>query len=325
MADPVHDEGSYLADVRRQIDGEVTRRRLSGELPAAFERELDELFLRHAPFSGGGGDLGDVLRVVDGAAYVDPVVPVASLKSGGAVMKRAVRTLSFWYVSWITNQVSQFAAGVSRALHVVDSRLEHLSRRVEALEIPDVPVVAVPWAHVATAWWVGSALDALAGADGRVLHAAAGDGWLVGELVRRGVDAYGVDPRAAATEDAALGGLDLRGEPLLEHLDAVAPAGLAAAVLSGVVEPMASGQAQRLVRLLADRVAPGGTVVVHCLSPAGWTAPSAPAEADLAAGSPYRAETWATFLPFAGFDVTVADGPDGLDYLVVARRRAPAH
>jgi hypothetical protein len=148
---------------------------------------------------------------------------------------------------------------------------------------------------------------------------------LVAALCEHGLDAYGVDPRTATAEEAALGGQDLRGEPVLEHLRAVRSGSLAAVVLSGVVEPMAGGDRRRLVARLADVLAPGGTLFVHSVSPAAWSADSAPPEVDLAAGAPYRPGTWTALLPFAGFDVDVVEGADRLDYLVTARRghRAP--
>ena len=318
------DERAALDRVRAEIDAEVQRRRLSGELPAGYEEELDELFLKHSPFSGRDGRLSDVLRIVDRAAFIDPVVPVASAKSGGAVMKKAVRTLSFWYMSWVTNQISQFSSGVGRALHLVDEQLADIRRKLEATRVPAVPVVETPWAHHALAWWVPIVLDALEGARGRVLHGASGDGWLVSALAGRGLDAYGVDPRRNLAEEAALHGADLRGEPLLEHLESVADASLAAVVLSGVVEAMPAGERERLVSLVSRRLAPGGVLVVHSLAPSAWTGDDAPPEADLVAGAPYKAATWATFLPFAGFDVTVSDAPDGRDYLVVARAHLAA-
>ena len=91
-------------------------------------------------------------------------------------------------------------------------------------------------------------MAAVAKAPGRILHAACGDGWLVRRLVAAGGDAYGVDPRARVIDAAELGALDLRGEPVGEHLRAVAAAGLGAIVLSGTVEGMAGGRAQPAAR-----------------------------------------------------------------------------
>ena len=198
-------DGAYLAQVMAEIDEEVRRRRASGDLPPRLERELDELFLEHSPVAGRGGGLDQALRMVDAAAFIDPVVPISSNKSGGALVKKGLRTLNLWYIGYVTHQVSQFAAAVSRSLHLLDDRLAELRTEVEAQRVPAAVVVEAPWAVGADAWWVPVAVGALAGVRSRVLHAAAGDGWLVRQLVGKGVDAYGVDPRPGLADRGELG------------------------------------------------------------------------------------------------------------------------
>jgi len=320
------DDQTYLLGVMAEIDEEVRRRRASGDLPARVERELDELFLEHSPVAGQGGGLGEALRMVDAAAFIDPVVPVDSAKSGGAVVKRGLRTLSLWYMGYVTHQVSVFATAVSRSLHLLDDKVAGLGRQLEAQEVPPAHVVESPSVHRPDAWWVPEALAGLQPAPGRVLHAASGDGWLVRVLRAKGVDAYGVDPRPRTVDRAELDGTDLRAEGVLEHLGAVEASALGGVVLTGVVDPMTNGERRQLLALVVDRLAPDGTLVVHSLSPAGWDADDAPPEADLASGRPLRARAWANFLPLLGFTVTVHEGPGGADYLVVAvlREAAPA-
>ena len=75
-------------------------------------------------------------------------------------------------------------------------------------------------------------------------------------IVAAGGDAYGVDPRARLVDTAALGTLDLRGEPLGEHLRAVAAAGLGAAVLSDGRRDGRRGRSQ-LLAAVGTRLAPG--------------------------------------------------------------------
>ena len=117
-----------------------------------------------------------------------------------------------WYVGWVTHQMSQSASAVSRALHIVDDRLQELERQVEVQRVPGAGVVEFPALHRPDAWWVDPAVDAVAKAPGRILHAACGDGWLVRRIVAAGGDAYGVDPRAQVVDAAELGTLDLRDE-----------------------------------------------------------------------------------------------------------------
>ncbi|MGH9083754.1 MAG: hypothetical protein ACRDWN_10465, partial [Acidimicrobiales bacterium] len=267
-------DADYLAAVMAEIDEEVRRRRT--ELPARVERELDQMFLEHSPMAGRGGDLADALRLVESAAYIDPVVPVASNRPAGVLVKKSLRSAQQWYVGFVAHQVSQFGSAVARSLRLVDERLSDVRRQLEAQRVPPAPVLD---GGGPGAWWAPVAVDALGVGAGRVLHAACGDGWLVSDLVAKGVDAYGVDPRPEALAAAERSGADLREEDPFEHLAAVAPGGLGGTVLSGLVDGMTGGQRDQLLALVSDRLAPEGVLVVHSLSPAGWAAADAPPEA----------------------------------------------
>jgi len=316
------DPQAYLAQVMAEIAEEVRIRRASGDLPARLERELDELFLAHSPVSGRDGDLRDALRLVDAAAFIDPVVPVASERAAGAAVKKGMRSLLLWYVGWLTHQMNQSASAVSRALHVVDDRLHQLESQVEGQRVPPAGVVEFPALQRDDAWWVESAVAAVATVPGRVLHTACGDGWLVRRVTAAGGDAYGVDPRRRVVDAAEPRRSDLRCEPLAEHLGAVAEAGLGAVVLSGTVEGMASAERNQLLSLIGARLAPGGTLVVHSVSRQAWEAADAPPEADLAPGRPLRSEAWCSLLEGNGYEATAQPGPGGDDYLVTAVRSA---
>jgi hypothetical protein len=318
--DPDEDAArAYLDEVRREIDDEVRRRRVSGDLPPNIERELDQLFLAHSPLGGRGAALRDMLRLVDASVFIDPVVPVESRRPGGTTVKRGLRSLSLWYLRYVTHQVSEFATAVSRALHVLDAQVTDLRHKVEALAVPPSLAIRVPWAHNVAAWWVPPVIGELAGHDGRVLHAACGDGWLVGALVARQVDAYGVDPRSSVP-GPELDSLDLRVEDVVEHLGAVAPGSLHAVVLSGVAEGSGLVERRRLLEGAVRSLSAEGVLLVHSLTPASWDGDDAPVEADMAAARPYRPRTWTAVLDDLGLEATVAEGPDGRDYLVTGRR-----
>ncbi|HEX4126853.1 MAG TPA: methyltransferase domain-containing protein [Acidimicrobiales bacterium] len=312
------DPQAYVEQVMAEIAEEVRLRRASGDLPPKLERELDELFLAHSPVAGRGGDLGDALRMVDAATFFDPVVPVESERAAGAVVKKGMRSILLWYVGWLTHQMSQSASAVSRALHIVDDRLQALERQVDGQRVPAAGIIEFTGLHDADAWWVEPAVAAVAKAPGRVLHVACGDGWLVRRVTAAGGDAYGVDPRPRVIDTAALGSIDLRGEPIGEHLRAVASAGLGAVVLSGTVEGMAAAERSRLLAAVGTRLAPGGTLVVHSVTRQTWEAPDAPPEVDLAAGRPLRPESWCTLLRQSGYEADAQTGPGGGDFLVTA-------
>jgi hypothetical protein len=313
----------YLAQVMAEIDEEVERRRSAGDLPPRVERELDELFLRYSPMAGRDGNLEEAIGIVESTGYIDPVVPVLSDKAGGAAIKRAIRQASLWYMGWVTDQVNQFTTATARALRVLDDRVRFLQRQYAERTSPAAPIFELPRAHGPDAWWVQRVLEGLAGRKGRILHAAAGDGWLVRMMVGAGLDSYGVEPRVGRIDQAEVEGADLREEPVLDHLKAVLAQTLGGLVLSGVVDGMTAGERDELVRQVTLKLAPGGLLVVHSLSAAGWNAPDAPIEADLASGRPLRPQTWVGLLERLGFAAGVTEGPEGLDYLVVAT--APEH
>lgn len=320
------DDHEYLAQVMAEIDAEVRRRRASGDLPARLERELDELFLAHSPVAGRGGALSDALRMVDAAAYIDPVVPIASDRSGGAFVKKGLRSLSFWYMGWVTQQVNQFATATSRAFHLVEDTLGEVRRQLDAQRPLETPVVEFEGTARVDAWWVPELTERLRAVPGRVLHAAAGNGWLVRHLRAGGLDAYGVDPRPHSGEtapDPAVRELDLRQEGVLAHLRGAEGSALGAVVLSGVVDGMGHGERERLLEAVTDHLAPEGVLAVHSASPAAWDSDEAPADCDLAPGRPLRASTWPHLLGRLGYEATATVAPDGAGYLVVAVLRHP--
>jgi hypothetical protein len=289
-----------------------------GDLPRRLEQELDGLFLRYSPMSSRDGSLDGALALVESTSYIDPVVPVASSKRGGALVKRGIRQVSLWYVGWLIDQINQFTSATSRTLRVLDDRLTTLQRQLDLQRTPPAPVVETDWAHGPSAWWVDTVLARIVGRRGRVLHAAAGDGWLVRRLQAAGLDAYGVEPRAGRFDGADVEGLELRMDPVLDHLRSVAPDALDVLVLTGVVDAMTVAERSALIDLIAEKLGPGGQLVVHSLSPAAWVSDEVPVEADAAAGRPLRARTWAALLERSGFGAEVVHGPEGLDYLVLA-------
>jgi SAM-dependent methyltransferase len=261
------------------------------------------------------------LRLVDAATFIDPVVPIDSDRSGGALVKKSLRKASLWYVGWVTHQVAVFNTAVGRALHLIEDQVGSLRRDFEAQRVPLAGIVDAPWASRPDAWWVAEAAKACQSAKGRILHAACGNGWLVRALVERGIDAYGIDPRPGRVDRAELDGSDLREEGVADHLAAIAPAGLGGIVLSGVVDGMMAGERRQLLDLVTDRLAPDGVLLVHSVSPGAWGSASLPPEADLASGRPLQPATWVHLLGEIGFEAESRTSPDDADYLVTARLR----
>jgi hypothetical protein len=315
------EEASFdVSRVMAEVDDDVRRRRASGELPSARERELDDLFVAHSPASGQGANLRQALERVDRAMYVDPVVPVDSNHRAGGAIKRGMRSASLWYVGWLTHQINQFASATSRSLHLIEQRLIELEGGDGVQRAPRAEVVEFPELHGGEAWWVAPAIDAVGPAPGRTLHAACGDGWLVRRLVAAGRDAYGVDPRPGRAAPEVGAASDLRTDEVAVHLRAVVPGDLGAVILSGVVDGMAAGEREELLRLTTTALAPSGVLVLHSVTATTWHGPAAPVQADLCPGRPLRSGSWCALLDARGYHASVRPGPGEADYLVTAVR-----
>ena len=72
-------------------------------------------------------------------------------------------------------------------------------------------------------------------------------------------------------------------------------------VLSGSVQWVSPNRRQRLVELLATRLAVGGVLVIHSATPEHWAASASPVVTDLAPGRPLHAETWSHLFGTRGF------------------------
>ncbi len=294
----------YLSEVMAEVDAEVRRRRASGDLPAGLEQELDELFLEFSPVGlHGKARLRETLSLVDRSAYVDIAVPVESRKMVGTYVKRFIRKSMGWYIGFIVHQIVKFAWSVSRMLHVVVDHVEDLEAAVDVQRVPPLPPAMVPETDPGSAWWAGEALAALAGVKGRVLHADSGSGSLLDSLVKAGVDAYGVDPTESAIRPSIDRGLDVRPESLLDHLDVVAHDALEGLVVTGSVQWLHPNERDRLVGLMATRLAVGGVVALQSSTPESWMEGTSPVISDLAPGRPLHAETWSQLLGDRGFRV----------------------
>jgi hypothetical protein len=287
----------YMAEVMAEIDAEVRRRRASGDLPAGLERELDELFLEFSPVGmQGKARLRETLALVDGSAYVDIAVPVLSNKAVGVYIKRLIRKSTSWYMDFVVHQIVRFAWSVSRMLHLVVDHIEDLEATVDSMRAPELPDSAVPLVETGASWWAPTAIDAVRGTGGRVLHVECGSGSLVEALVGAGVDAYGVDPSEPTVEPGIERGLDVRAESVFDHLQVVSEEALGAIILSGSVQWLHANDRERLVGLASSRLAVGGVLVLQSMTPEAWQRSAPSLVTDLAPGRPLHAATWSYLL-----------------------------
>ncbi len=310
-------------DVERiidEIDDEVRRRRIEGGLDPEWERELDEMFAVGAP--RGVADFGRLLDEAQRATQVDATPPSQSQRVGGELVKRALGRTMSWYVSNVTRQVSALGTDLVEVVRLLGERVARLERDHE----PDVPSGRAfhldP--HLELAPWAETITEALRPVSGRVLHGDAGTGIVVATLLDCGVDAYGVEPRPALAERAAIRNLDVREEGVAQHLATLPPGALGGVVLSGCVDTLANGPREELVRSARRAVAADGVLVVLTSDPRRWGDGATCVVADLAPGRPWHLETWSHLLENRGFDLRpVTPGAvEGENVLVAVRRPA---
>jgi hypothetical protein len=301
-----------------EIEAEVRARRAAGEYPPGFERELDNLFARFAP-PEVSTDFESALERSEDLVIVDPVIPVLSNNPAFKSVKRVMARLLTWYHSWLSQQITAIAIAINHALRLLGARVEELEHVTADVARARAVGARIP-APRDDAPWTPMVLDALRGCTGRIALVECGSGMLLGALVDAGLDAYGVEPRAAIADEAIERGLEVRVDASTAHLQAVASGALDAIVLRALVERLPLGELLTLLDTAAARLAPGGRLVVCSLRRDAWGRDGTTAEADLVPGRPLHAETWQTLLPEQGFrDVRVSEAGAGA-YVVDALR-----
>ncbi len=183
-----------------EIEAEVRARRAAGEYPPGFERELDRLFDRFAP-AEVSNDFDAALERSEDLVIVDPVIPVASNSPVLGIVKRVMSKLLGWYHVWLAQQISALATASNTALRLLGKRvveLEHVTGDVARSRTIGARIAA---RRDDTAW-IAPVTDALHGCAGRIALVECGDGELLDALVHAGLDAYGVEPRAAVADTA---------------------------------------------------------------------------------------------------------------------------
>ncbi|MCU1487801.1 MAG: hypothetical protein JWN67_4547 [Actinomycetia bacterium] len=301
-----------LSKVLAEIDEEVRARRAKGDFPPGMERDLDLVFARFAPVAVHGDDLDGLISAADRTSFIDPDLPTESRLPAVSFVKRVERKLLGWAIRYLTQQVTAFGGVVVQALKLIGRRLE----RLEEVSAGVDPALLGSAATASTNRLDDVLTAHLAGVLGRVLVAESGDGALL--RIFAGLDVYGVEPRADLAESAALGGLDVRHEPVLDHLRLVEAGALSGVVLTGIVDRSPVGAQVALVEQAARVVGPGGRLAIAGTSPAAWGTDN-PVEADLAPGRPLHPATWVHLLGQLGFatpDVVERDGA----YVVTAAR-----
>lgn len=307
----VPESGIDLQTVVAEIEAEAQRRRESGEFPPELLEHLDEEFNRFAPLTFRRTGIDGAIRAVETAAFINVEAPTSSARRPVALVKTTIKKSTAWYHLHIARQVTALGVQMTRPLRMLNEELQSLTERVGRTEralgratpaldralaeltspIPDPAVPAV--------------VEALGEHRGRVAVGGAGEGRIVSELVAAGIDAYGLDG-TTITDD-----VELRTEPMLDHLAACASDVLDAVVLGGVTDTMSNQDRALMVELATAAVRPGGRIVIVAADPSEWAGEVDPVTSDLSPGRPLHPDTWNHLLVVSGARPSAAFRPQG--------------
>ena len=311
--------GEGFADIVAEIEAETERRRNTGEYPPELLERLDAEFDRFAPLSFRRTGIDGAIRAVESAAFVNVDPPVASSRRSATFVKKLIKKATSWYHLHIARQVTALGIQTTRPLRMLAESTRDLERRLSDLEH-----------DVRAAGETGSVLDATPGigidaatageirsllaphAD-RIVVLGDSDSTLVATLVGEGLDAYGVVP-------AGGGGLDIeiRAESPLSHLRSLSSATLGGAVLVGFGDASPTAARVEAVRLLCDRVVPGGRLIIVAIERDAWVSTVGHVQADLSPSQPLSTETWLHLLEHFGARAPRLETTVGAQRIIVA-------
>jgi len=289
-------------DVVAEIMAETERRRASGIYPAELLERLDSEFDRFAPLSFRRTGIEGAIRAVESAAYLNVDPPIESSRRTARALKVGVKKSTAWYHLHVARQITALGIQITRPLEMLHESVESLAARVSklehALELPSqhiTELVRSDTEQVIAEAVVAEVVELFDDRQGRVAHLGASDDSLLEKLIASGVDAYGVDP-------AGGGGLEIeiRADDPMQHLRDLTTNSLGGAVVSGITESESTPARVELCSLLADRIAPGGRIVLISADPTTWVEEVGPVVADLVAPGPLHAQTWVHLLSGAG-------------------------
>ena len=303
MTDPATEiqdgaDAKYFASVVAEIEAEAARRTADGDYPRALLRSLDEEFRRWIPDTGSASGIEDSIRAIEAAAYVDPGVPVESDRRVGVYVKTAVRKATYFYHRHMAQQIAALGIQITRPMRLLDAATRQLDARVSALEdLADVNarardelVAALPDEQLDDTI-TAAIVEHFRGVAGRVLVAEVTNGDLVKRLTDAGVDVYGVGRGVDRSTT-----LELRDEPLSEHLTLLESETLSGFVLIGAPDRLALNEQLRLFAQLRERAVDDARVAIVVTDQTHWADKVGPVAADLLTGRPLHPNTWVHLL-----------------------------
>ena len=120
MASKSKDIKDSKVDISKRIEQRVAELKASNSYDPRRENELNEIYDRYVP-PHSMAQTSHLVDVAERDAYVDPFPPIASNKKAGVILKKGIRVGFGWYAQFLSQQISTFGSGVTRALRSIDS------------------------------------------------------------------------------------------------------------------------------------------------------------------------------------------------------------
>ena len=302
------DAQSYVAQIQRQLEDEVSQLRALGKYPPSLLARVKKYYATLLPpgSSTTAHDFDAAFKLTDRVAYIDIDVATASKKPGVAFVKRSLRILMAWYLNYVVQQFNNFSSNLIRLLGIVDARISRLEERFQTTEFEPLGLMSTTSSIDAQRDMSVDVVKILTGTKGRVLVAECATGQIIGALCEAGIDAYGIDTRSRYLDQLELQNIEVRNAETIEHLAKIGQSSLQALVLSGITDR--SSNSDRIAALFqAKRVlAQGATLLVVCVGQDAFAQLENHLERDLSPGRPYSPQTWlaiAEYLTFVNVEI----------------------
>jgi 2-polyprenyl-3-methyl-5-hydroxy-6-metoxy-1,4-benzoquinol methylase len=288
-----------LETVVAELRSRIEQRRESGEYPADLESTLDDHFDRLVgvrPRSSPAlhDELQAVLSALGQHGFSRAKIDPSSNLPGGRFVHRFMSRALSRQIDGMLVQVGEIASTMgdefdTRILQQLDDlqvRLAEQSRDVNRLEaqvletrerIPGCAVDTWYGEDHFTTFFRGSSEDLrsryaelakeLIGCE-PVVDLGFGRGDFMELLTELGVEVHGVEPDPQLVGDALSRGLDVEQGLAVEYLRTVEPGSLGGIVMIQVIEHLSPQQVIDFVALAAEKIRPGGKVVLETVNPA---------------------------------------------------------
>lgn len=219
--------------VAKQIAARVKELKSSKKYDPRREQELNEIYRRYIP-PHAMTETSHLVDVAERDAYVDPFPPIASNKKAGVFIKKGIRAGFGWYAQFLSQQISTFGSGVTRALRSISNDVEDLKKKVASAKIPDFVydlnlnnVDKEVFSEILTKVDLSKDFD-------RIVVSDSIDNTFLSDLSRSAKQLIVVDPRSDAYEKLDAN-VDARKQEISEFLGGLEESSVNLIILNGVI------------------------------------------------------------------------------------------